>query len=151
MTDEDVKNGNPAEMSLVAWHTLQSDEVLKKLQTPSETGLSAAEAAERLAKFGPNQLAEKPQPSFFRLVLDQLNSFVVILLLVAAVVSAVLGEWVDASAIAAIVVLNAILGVVQEKHAEEALAALKKLAAPEAQVLRDGRRGPLPAAKAGTR
>jgi Ca2+-transporting ATPase len=148
MTDEEVKNGNASRDEFsVAWHALHTDEVLKKLQTPSETGLSTTEAAERLAKFGPNQLAEKSKPSFFRLVLDQLNSFVVILLLVAAVVSAVLGEWVDASAIAAIVVLNAILGVVQEKRAEEALAALKKLAAPEAQVLRDGRRGLLPAAE----
>jgi P-type Ca2+ transporter type 2C len=148
MADDEVKNGNAGQNDYsVAWHALHADEVLKKLQTPLETGLSGAEAAERLAKFGPNQLAEKPRPSFFRLVLDQLNSFVVILLVAAAAISAALGEWVDSSAILAIVVLNAILGVVQEKRAEEALAALKKLAAPEAQVLRDGRRISLPAAE----
>ena len=78
-------------------------------------------------------------------MLDQLNSFVVILLIVAALISALLGEWVDAGAILTIVVLNAILGVVQESRAEEALAALKKMAAPEAQVLRDGHRVSVPA------
>ena len=148
MADEDVKSGNTNRDDFsVAWHALHTDEVLEKLQTPLESGLSSAEAAERLAQFGPNQLAEKPRPSFLSLVLDQLKGFVVILLIVAAFVSAALGEWVDSSAIVAIVVLNAILGVVQEKRAEEALAALKKLAAPEAQVLRDGRRSSLPAAK----
>ena len=100
------------------------------------------EAARRLKQYGPNQLDEKPRPTFFQLVLDQLRNFVVILLIVAALISAVLGEWVEAGAILAIVVLNAILGVVQESRAEEALAALKKMAAPEAQSVRDGHRVP---------
>jgi Ca2+-transporting ATPase len=79
------------------------------------------------------------------MLLAQLKNFIVIMLLVAAAVSALLGEWVDAGAIFAIVVLNAILGVVQESRAEQALAALKKLAAPEAHALRDGRRVDVPA------
>jgi len=112
--------------------------------------LSTEEAERRLAQFGPNQLNEKPRPTFFQLVLDQLNNFVVILLIVAAVISALLGEWVDAAAIMTIVVLNAILGVVQESRAEEALAALKKMAAPEAHVLRDGRRVMVPCERPGT-
>jgi len=77
-------------------------------------------------------------------VIAQLKSFVVILLIVASIISAILGEWVDASAIMMIVVLNAILGVVQESRAEEALAALKKMAAPDSQVLRDGKRITVP-------
>jgi P-type Ca2+ transporter type 2C len=77
-------------------------------------------------------------------VFEQLNSFVVILLIVASEVSAVLGDWVEAGAILLIVVLNAILGVIQESRAEEALAALKKLASPEAQVIRSGRRISVP-------
>jgi Ca2+-transporting ATPase len=120
------------------WHALDSEEVLNKLQTHIQQGLSSEEAARRLKEYGPNQLTEKPRPGFFRLVLDQLNNFVVILLIVAAGVSLVLGETIDAVAIFAIVALNAVLGVVQESRSEQALAALKKLAAPDAQVLRDG-------------
>jgi Ca2+-transporting ATPase len=76
---------------------------------------------------------------------DQLNNFIVILLLVAAVISAFLGDLVEAAAIMAIVVLNSTLGVIQERRAEEALAALRKLAAPDAQVVRDGHRQVIPA------
>ena len=86
-----------------------------------------------------------PVPGFLSKLFDQLKGFVVILLIVASVISAALGDYIEASAIMAIVVLNAVLGVVQESRAEQALAALKKLAAPEAQVLRDGKRVSVPA------
>ena len=129
----------------VTWHALSAGDVLERLDTQAQAGLTSAEAAVRRERFGPNQLAEKPRPSFLQLVLAQLNSFVVILLIAAALISALLGEWIDAGAILAIVVLNAVLGVVQESRAEEALAALKKMAAPEAHLLRDGRRIMLPA------
>lgn len=129
----------------ITWHAMSANEVIRTLSTHFGEGLTSAEAARRLEQYGPNQLAEKPRPSFLQLVLSQLNNFVVILLIVAALVSALLGEWVEAAAILAIVVLNAILGVVQESRAEEALSALKKMAAPEAQVLRDGRRVTIPA------
>jgi Ca2+-transporting ATPase len=132
------------ELSLT-WHAMSADAVIKTLQTPIQSGLSSEEAAHRLEKYGPNQLAGKPRPTFLKLLLTQLKSFIVIMLIVAAAVSAILGEWVDAGAIFAIVVLNAVLGVVQESRAEQALAALKKLAAPEAHILRDGRRVDVPA------
>jgi Ca2+-transporting ATPase len=121
------------------WHALTADEVLDHLKV-RENGLSDAEAAERTVKYGPNQLTQAPRPGFLHLLWEQFNNFIVMLLIVASIISALLGEWVDASAIIAIVLLNAILGIVQERRAEEALAALKKLAAPEARVLRDGHR-----------
>nr|HMN61206.1 HAD-IC family P-type ATPase [Anaerolinea sp.] len=130
-----------------SWHSMSAADVVERLGTQIENGLTTEEAAKRLAQYGPNQLAEKPRPGFIQLVLSQLKSFVVILLIVAALVSAVLGEWIEAGAILAIVVLNAILGVVQESRAEEALAALKKMAAPEAQSVRDGHRVSVPAAE----
>ncbi len=149
-----MKDSNPAASSPLdgtsselTWHAASSVEVLDHLDTLAETGLTAAEAAERLAKFGPNQLTEKKGPSFYQLVVNQLKSFVVIILIVAALVSAILGEWVEAAAILTIVVLNAILGVVQESKAEESLAALKKLAAPEANAIRDGRQVRVPASQ----
>ncbi len=127
------------------WHALSIDQVLKQLDARLHSGLTDAEAAKRQERYGFNQLTEAKRPSFLSMVLDQLKSFVVIMLIVAALVSAVLGEWVDAVAIMTIVILNAVLGVVQERRAEEALAALKKLAAPEAIVLRGGHRVSIPA------
>ena len=134
-----------SEPAPLTWHAASSSEVLDHLETMEQSGLSSAEAAERLVKYGPNQLTEKKGMSFFQMVLNQLKSFVVIILIVAALVSAILGEWVEAAAILTIVVLNAILGVVQESKAEESLAALKKLAAPEANVIRDGHQVRVPA------
>ncbi len=135
------KAGNASQR---AWHALDAEEVLRDLRV-HENGLASEEAAQRLQRHGYNQLQEAARPGFLATLWDQLNNFVVILLIVASLVSAFLGEWVDASAILAIVVLNTVLGIVQERRAEEALAALKRLAAPEAHVLRDGRRQTLPA------
>ncbi len=129
----------------LSWHTLNSEDVLEKLHSPQESGLSSEEAKLRFERYGPNQLKEGKRTSFLRMVFDQLNNFVVILLIAAAVISAFLGEGIDAAAIITIVVLNTIMGVVQESRAENALAALKKMAAPEAQVLRDGHRVSVPA------
>src|SRR5512147_70651 len=126
------------------WHALKPDEVLSHLKVEGN-GLTNEEAEKRLQYYGPNQLKEAPRPSFLQMLWEQLNNFVVILLIVASVISALLGDYVEAAAIMAIVVLNALLGIVQERRAEEALAALKKLAAPDAQVVRDGRRVSVPA------
>jgi Ca2+-transporting ATPase len=125
------------------WHALKADEVLKHLEVLHE-GLSSEEVEKRLGQYGPNQLEEASRPGFLALLWAQLNNFVVILLIVASVISALLGDYVEAAAIMAIVVLNSVLGIVQEQRAEQALAALKKLAAPDAQVLRDGVRRSVP-------
>jgi Ca2+-transporting ATPase len=124
----------------VPWHSQPIEVVATQLKTRLDAGLSAAEAQSRLAEHGPNELREKPPTPFWKLVLAQLNNFVTILLVVAAAISALLGDMIEAVVIMAIVVLNAVLGVVQESRAEKALAALKKMAAPEAETIRDGHR-----------
>lgn len=126
-------------------HALAVEQLSETFDTHLQTGLSKLEAQNRLEKFGLNELVERPRPGFIKMLLDQFNNFLVIILIVAAVISLLLGEIVDASAIMAIVVLNAILGVVQESKAEQALAALKKMTAPNASVLRDGHRITIPA------
>ena len=108
------------------WHALKTEEVLHNLAVQAK-GLTTEEANRRLEQYGPNQLQEAPRPTFLQMLWEQLNNFVVILLIVASVISALLGDYVEAAAIMAIVVLNAVLGIVQERRAEEALAALKKL------------------------
>ncbi len=125
------------------WYALEAEKVLGHLEV-RENGLSSIEAQKRLNQYGPNQLQEAPRPSFFAILWDQLNNFVVILLIIASVISGLLGDYVEAAAIMAIVVLNAVLGIIQEQRAEQALAALKKLAAPDAQVIRDGIRTSVP-------
>jgi len=144
MPTQPTKQANKEDIQ-VSWHALSQNEVVQRLSTPLPSGLSTEEVARRQIQYGLNQLTEAPRPGFLAKLYDQLKGFVVILLIVASIISAVMGEWIEASAIMAIVVLNAVLGVVQESRAEQALAALKKLAAPEAHVLRDGKRISVPA------
>src|SRR5688500_12662206 len=119
-------------------HAKPSNEVIAALEAHLEQGLSAQQARERLENYGPNELTEKPRPGFLALLWDQFNNYLVIILILAALIALALGEWVDSVAIMCIVVLNAVVGVIQESKAEQALAALKKMAAPNAQVIRDG-------------
>ena len=125
-------------------HAKPIEEVVDGLQAHLELGLSQKEAQDRLQKFGANELTERPRPGFLALLWDQFNNYLVIILIIAAVISLALGEWVDSIAIMCIVVLNAVVGVIQESKAEQALAALKKMAAPSAQVLRDGHQVTVP-------
>jgi Ca2+-transporting ATPase len=131
------------------WHTMDAAHAAAALESDLERGLTEAQIGQRQAQFGPNELQEAPGRSFWRMLLDQFNQFLVLILIAAAIVSALVGlseynrtgdttEFIDAIAIMTIVILNAILGVVQEGRAEESLAALKKMAAPNARVLRDG-------------
>ena len=128
---------------------MSAAEAAAALDSNLDQGLTAEQVRRRLARFGSNELQEAPRRTFWQMLLDQFNQFLVLILLAAAIVSALVGwsefnrtgetaEFVDAAAIMAIVILNAILGVVQEGRAEEALAALKKMASPNARVLRDG-------------
>ena len=127
------------------WHALQAGELLQHLETSGDRGLTSEEVKIRLQQHGPNMLTEAPPTTIWQLLWEQFNNFVVILLIVAAVISALLGDFIEASAIMAIVLLNAVLGIVQERRAERALATLRQLAAPEAHVIRDGSRQVVPA------
>ena len=120
-------------------HSLAPRAVEKKLDTDMAAGLTTAEAARRLAADGPNELPQKPPASFLSHLADQFKDFLVLLLIGAAFVSLLLGEWLDAIVIVLLVILNAAIGVVQEYKADRALASLRKLAAPEARVIRSGR------------
>ncbi|MFN2252078.1 MAG: cation-translocating P-type ATPase [Anaerolineae bacterium] len=131
-------------------HTLPAEEVVAGLRTDAEVGLSEAEAAARLAEHGPNALREVPRPGLGVMFLRQFNDFLIWLLLAAALVAAVVsystGEsYADSIAILIIVVLIAVMGVVQEYRAENALLALKEMSAPEAAVIRSGAQHSVPA------
>ncbi len=125
-------------------HAKPVEELVSSFQTHLEFGLTKQSANERLLQFGSNELTERPRPGFLALLWDQFNNYLVIILIIAAVVSFALGEVVDSIAIMFIVVLNAVVGVIQESKAEQALEALQKMSAPNAQVIRDGQQLTIP-------
>lgn len=133
-------------MSALNWHSKTSDEVLQQLES-SVTGLTTEEAKKRLAEHGPNTIIEKRRRSLLSILLGQFADFMIVVLLVAALISGFIGEPQDTIAILVIVLLNAIIGTVQEYRAERAVAALRKMSAPEAHVLRDAQAVTLSAAE----
>jgi magnesium-transporting ATPase (P-type) len=121
------------------WHALPAEEALRRLGA-SPAGLEGAEAARRLAEHGPNRLpAAKPRGPLRRLT-EQFNNLLIHVLVASALITAALGHWLDAAVILAVVVLNAIVGFIQEGRAEQALDAIRGMLTPQASVLRDGRR-----------
>ena len=121
------------------WHALPVSEVLTELGS-DPNGLSDAEAARRLEEVGPNRLPEEPPVPAWRRFLRQFNNLLIYVLLAAAAVTAALGDWIETGVILAVVVINALIGYVQEGKAEAALAALRSMLALQAVVLRDGHR-----------
>src|SRR5688500_9054993 len=128
-------------------HVGAAEDVMRTLGADASAGLTGSVATERLARFGRNELAEPPREPWWRRLARQFADLLIWILIAAAVISGVLGEWLDAIAILAIVVLNGVLGFVQEGRAEQALAALRKLSSPRAKAIRDGRSQNLPAAE----
>ncbi|OUP07447.1 cation-translocating P-type ATPase [Collinsella sp. An2] len=122
-----------------------AEDVLQKESSSAETGLTAAEASSRLAKFGPNKLKEEAKTPLWIRFFQQMADPMVIMLIVAAVISAVTGmiqgesEWADVVIIMAVVIINSALGVIQEAKSEEALAALQEMSAAQSKVIRDGK------------
>lgn len=122
------------------WHARSQGEIEREFIVDSAAGLSEEEAARRLAAHGRNELPEAPPPSPWHILAAQFTSLIVWVLIGAALVSGLLGEWIDAGAILAIVLLNGLLGFLQEYRAEQSLAALRTLAVTYARVVRDGTR-----------
>ncbi len=120
------------------WYRQTAEDVLSAQQVDGAKGLSEAEAAQRREKHGENVLKQGKKRTVVLMLLDQFKDFMVIVLIVASVLSALLGEVTDAIIILVVVVLNAILGVIQENRAEKSLEALKRMASPHAKALRDG-------------
>ena len=120
------------------WWTEDKVSVASKLVSDLEKGLTSLEVKERQARYGPNQLDEKKGRSPLYLFLDQFKDFIIWVLIGAALISGFLQEWVDALAILGIVLINSVLGFIQEYRAEKSLAALKKLSSPNSKVIRDG-------------
>ena len=127
------------------WHQLDAGAVCRLLATDRSRGLSGDEASRRLAEAGPNELAEADKASPVALFVGQFKDFMVLVLVAAALVSGLLGEFLDAITILAIIVMNGILGFAQEYRAEKSLRALRQLASPMARAVRDGRTLALPA------
>jgi P-type Ca2+ transporter type 2C len=139
--------------SAAVWHNLEVDKSIELLSSNADTGLSPQEVQQRLQKYGPNELEETGGRSAWEILVDQFKNIMLLMLIAVAIVSGVLdllawqagelkpGEvpFKDTIAILAIVILNGILGYVQESRAEKALAALKKLASPNVRVIRDGK------------
>ena len=119
------------------WHILSAESIAAQLDT-SDAGLSTSEATARRARWGANELVDRARRPWWRMLLGQFADFMILVLIAAAVISGLIGEAQDTITIVVIVVLNAIIGTVQEYRAERAVAALRAMAAPEATVLRDG-------------
>ncbi len=123
---------------LPPWAAAGLDDLAAELETDLDRGLAPTEAAARLELFGPNEIGGRPPPSPVRIFLSQFTDFMVLVLIAAAAVSLLLGDAGDTAAILAIVVLNAVLGFIQEYRAERAMEHLRELAAPTARVVRGG-------------
>ncbi|MBU4385518.1 MAG: HAD-IC family P-type ATPase, partial [Actinobacteria bacterium] len=130
---------NVEQQETKAWHSLTTEECLDALECDGKDGLSGAEAASRLERFGPNELREEKKKPSIILFLEQFNDFMIWVLIVAALISGtLLREYLDAGVIMVIVIFSAVLGFIQKKRAEKAMEELKKLSAPTVNLIRDG-------------
>lgn len=129
-----------------SYHSFNKEEVLEKLNV-TEEGLTDEEASLRLKTYGYNELRKVPKKSIWKMLKEQLSDIMVLILIVAAILSIILNEWTEAIVIIAIVLLDAIIGILQEKKATDAMEALKNMSAPTARVLRQGQESVVKAAE----
>ena len=134
-----------ADSNAMAWHAISADEVVMRIASNREKGLDAAEASTRLKKYGPNRLPEGKKRGPFMRFLAQFNNILVYVLLVAGFIKLMLNLWVDAGIIFAVVILNALLGFIQEGKAEKALDSIRNMLSAEARVVRGGETRMIPA------
>jgi len=142
--DRASKQSSPNSTQRPSWHTLPIQEILDFFKA-SQIGLTSAEAHKRLLEYGPNVLSAGKKRTALGLFLAQFKDFMILLLLFAALVSGFVGDYKDTLTICAILILNAVIGFVQEYRAERAMQALNAMAAPTATVMRDGQTGVIPA------
>ena len=139
MSDEtQAAQSDETKKDLIAWHTKSETDVMQELHIEVEKGLSSDEAEARQEKYGLNELEERGLRSPWVVLAGQFTEIMVLILIVAAAISFLIGETTDAIMILIIVILNAILGFTQEYRAEKAMEALKKLSVPTVKVRRDG-------------
>ena len=124
--------------SQTLWHALSPEETLQKLQTDSAKGLSEAEAITRLESYGPNKLKGKKKKNFIQLFIAQLRDWLIYVLFVAVLITLFMGEYIDSIIILMVIIVNALLGVIQEVKAGKAIEALQKMSSPKVLVRRDG-------------
>ncbi len=133
-----MNTANRGEEKIPVWHTMESAQVLARLESDVERGLTGEEAARRLAEVGPNELRAKKRRGALRMLAGQFRETMVLLLVGASAVSYLVGDVKDTVVILAIVVLNVVLSFVQEYRAERAVEALKRMAVPAVKVVRGG-------------
>lgn len=126
-------------MTETKWYSLSLEDTYKQLDTNPEQGISNQEAVARIKNYGANKLDEKPPRSLLSMFIGQIKEVLILILIAAAFISALLGEYEDVAVILIIVILNAVIGVIQENKAENALKALKDMTKPSAKVVRDGK------------
>jgi magnesium-transporting ATPase (P-type) len=129
---------SPPVLEQRAWHALPADEVVDHLDTDVDAGLSGQEAQRRLDHYGPNTLVGEEETPWWRTLLSQFQSPLIYILMIAGLITVILGEYIDAGFIAAVLVLNASIGFHQERQAEKSVRSLMELVSPEARVVRDG-------------
>ena len=139
-----IANAKPSSDG-AAWHAMAADEVVKELITNTERGLGTAEASSRLQKYGPNRLPEGKKRGPLPRFLSQFNNVLVYVLLGAGFIKLMLDLWIDASIILGVVILNALLGFIQEGKAEKALDSIRNMLSAEARTVRDGEARMVPA------
>ena len=133
-------HGEETDTDQLLWHASPVDEVVEQLGTDAGKGLSTDEAAQRLERYGRNELEQEEPKGAFEILLSQFKSPLIYILLVAGVATIAIGEYIDTGVIAVVLVLNATVGFIQERKADQSVHALMQLAAPKAVVVRDGDR-----------
>ena len=139
MPETKAKHPSQPDLESTAWHSLDADQVMKRLAT-RRPGLTTEEVRERLAQYGPNRLRPAKKTGPVKRFLLQFHNVLIYILLLAAVATALLEHWVDTGVILGVVLINAIIGFIQEGKAEQALDAIRNMLSPQAVVMRDGQR-----------